>query len=112
MKLDDFITNVLTDINQGIKNAEGVTNRKYQVETSGESGVRFDIAVTTTNKTGSNLDGKLNASIIEVLGANVGGKLEHNNENSEASRISFSIFVPPSTIEEQKNAHNASFSSM
>lgn len=104
MKLDEFVTNVLIDINKGLQDGLDRTGRKYYVENSGNKGVSFDIAVTTINSTGHQAEGTAKAGIIEVLGAGVGAKLEGKKEKSEASRIQFSVFVPYET--EQENARS------
>lgn len=103
MKLNEFISNVLQDIDNGLSVAKEKTHRNYYIELNGNSGVSFDIAVTTTNSTGSQAEGTAKAGIIEVLGAGVGAKLENKKENSEVSRIKFTVFVPSETEEEVAN---------
>jgi hypothetical protein len=105
MKLDDFISNVLQDINRGIQNAKSATNRDYHIQTGSNDGVSFDIAVTTVSSSGSEAKGNAKAGFIEVLGADVGATLQKKDENSEVSRIQFTIYVPPQTeaeIEEDR----------
>lgn len=100
MKLDEFITNVLLDIDKGLNGAREKARRRYLVDTSGQKGVSFDIAVTTIKATNSQAEGAAKAGFIEVLGAGVGAKLENKNENSEASRIQFTVYVPSQTDDE------------
>jgi hypothetical protein len=102
MKLNEFISNVLQDIDRGLHEAKEKTDRKYFVESGQNRGVHFDIAVTTTTSTGSQAEGNAKASIIQVLGAGVGAKVEDKNENSQISRIQFSVYVPPETTTEYK----------
>ncbi len=97
MKLDAFISQVLLDIDSGLKNARSVSDRKYYVGTQDNNGVRFDIAVTTTSSSETNTEGKAKVGIIEVLGAGVGAKIGSKEENSEVSRIQFTVFVPSIT---------------
>lgn len=97
MKLDEFITNVLIDIDSGLVNAKGKANRDYYISSTDKGGVAFDIAVTTINTSGKTAEGTARAGFIEVLGAGVGGKLEKTSERSEASRIQFSVYVPSQT---------------
>lgn len=102
MKLDEFIKNVLTDIDNGLKSATESTDRGYYVEINNQSGVRFDIAVTTVSAKGTQAEGKAKVGFIEVLGAGVGAKLEEQSENSEVSRIQFTVAVPSETQTEYK----------
>lgn len=66
MKLDQFISHVLQDIDSGLKEARSKTNRKYIVETSNNRGVRFDIAVTTVNSNIKQAEGNAKAGFVEV----------------------------------------------
>lgn len=98
MKINEFVANVLKDIDSGIKEAEGHASRDYSVNSNG---VSFDIAVTVQNSTSSEAEGQAKAGFVQVLGAGVGAKLENKKENSEASRIQFTIHVPTQTKEEE-----------
>ncbi len=100
MKLDAFISSVLRDINTGLQQAKDETKRKYFIDIGGNRGVNFDIAVTTINSSESTAEGVAKAGFVEVLGAKVGGKLEGKTENSQISRIQFTVFVPDQTEEE------------
>lgn len=102
MKLDEFITNVLMDIDSGLANAKGKANRNYYVSSIDKGGVSFDVAVTTINTSEKTAEGKAKVGFIEVLGAGVGGKLENTSERSEASRIQFSVYVPSQTKAESE----------
>lgn len=100
MKLDEFIKNVLLDVDKGLKSAKEQTGRKYYIEGGNNKGVEFDIAVTTANSTDVEAEGKAKIGFVEVLGAGVGAKLGKSSENSEVSRIQFTIYVPPNTEQE------------
>ncbi len=102
MKLDEFITNVLLDIDRGLINAKAESNRNYYILSTDKGGVGFDIAVTTTNTTEKSTEGKAKAGFIEVLGAGVGGKIGKTTEHSEVSRIQFFVHVPSQTKTEQE----------
>lgn len=102
MKLDEFITNVLNDINSGLRNAENITGRGYFVEVSDKRGVQFDIAVTVSDLKSTSAEGSAKAGFIQVLGAGVGAKLENKEENSKVSRIQFTIYVPPKTKDQEQ----------
>ena len=112
MKLNEFVANVLQDINSGLKEAGQKTNRDYSVEVGSGGGVGFDIAVTTLSSKGSQTEGQAKAGFIEVLGANVGAKLEHKNENSEVSRIQFKVTVPFQTRAEAEGDSRKAIASM
>jgi len=101
MKLDEFISSVLVDIESGFNAASEQTGKGYSViygEVS-QNGVSFDIAVTTNTSDSSKVEGKVKAGIIEVLGAGLGGALENSSEQSHVSRIQFSVNVPIETEE-------------
>jgi len=114
MKLDDFITKTLTDIENGMKEAEGKTSKGYHIE---NGGVHFDVAVTVMDSTDTSVEGKATAGIVQVIGAGVNAALKTNQENSEASRIQFTIYVPSRTKQEierdiqsaQNNQRNFSY---
>lgn len=101
MKLDEFIANVLHDIDSGLSQARSKTGRKYYVDVADNKGVSFDIAVTTVSSTGTQAEGAAKAGFVEVLGAKVGAKLEGREENSQASRIQFTVYVPHQTEAEE-----------
>jgi hypothetical protein len=106
MKLNEFITDVLKDIDNGLQEAKKITGRKYRVDTRENKGVTFDIAVTAENSSLTEAEGEAKAGFIQVLGARVGAKLENKQENSEVSRIQFTISVPSQTEqEEQEEIH-------
>jgi hypothetical protein len=104
MKLDQFITTVLNDIDSGLKQARERTHRKYYVDARDNKGVTFDIAVTTVNSSGTEAKGTAKAGFVEVLGAQVGATLEDKKENSQVSRIQFTVYVPDQTVEEEQES--------
>ena len=112
MKLNEFVTNVLQDIDSGLKEAGQKTGRDYSVEVGSGGGVGFDIAVTTLDSKGSQVEGQAKAGFIEVLGANVGAKLEDKKESSEVSRIQFKVAVPFQTRAEAEEDHRKAMESM
>lgn len=102
MKLDEFITNVLLDIDKGIISAKQTSNKKYHVNTTDNNGVLFDIAVTAANSTDSIAEGSAKIGFVQVVGAGLGSKSENKTENSQISRIQFTINVPKQTETESK----------
>ncbi len=106
MKLDEFIASVLHDINSGLSQARSKTGRKYSVDARDNKGVSFDIAVTVVDSKVTHKEGAANAGLkaglIEVVGAKAGLKLEDKEENSQVSRIQFTVDVPHQTEEEER----------
>jgi len=98
MKINEFVANVLKDINNGIKEAEEHASRNYSVN---DKGVSFDIAVTAQDSSSASAEGQAKVGFVQVLGAGVSAKLENKKENGEISRIQFTIYVPTQTKEEE-----------
>ena len=99
MKLDQFINNVLQDVETAINTARSQNDKNYYIESKG---ISFDIAVTTSNTSGSVAESKAKLGIIEVLGAGVGAKNEDKTEDSQVSRIQFTVYVPAKTEKEYR----------
>ena len=98
MKLDEFIKNVLLDIDKGLIEAEKITGKEYFIYPSKESdGVIFDIAVTVIDSKTESKEASAKAGFVQVLGAGVGGKIENKEESSKVSRIQFAVYVPRKT---------------
>jgi len=112
MKIDEFVKNILVDIDNGINEAQKITHKNYCVKDT-KGGVTFDIAVTVINNVIGNLtaggkaETNTGTSIIQVVAGNVGaeghieGNIEGKTSNSEISRITFSIRLPTDTIEKE-----------
>jgi hypothetical protein len=75
---------------------------------SDDKGISFDIAVTTAKSSGTQAEGEAKAGFVEVLGAQVGAKLEDKEENSQVSRIQFTV-VPHHQTEEEERASEIAF---
>jgi hypothetical protein len=95
MELNEFITNVLTEVVLGVKNANKTlspdgSGAPFEIEAyrrDNERGfINFDIAVKTTE--GTIKGGKAG---IEVLNIGIGGKAEKNSSSEISNRIKFSI---------------------
>jgi len=98
MKLDEFIRNVLLDIEKGLKEAEKTTGKEYFIDPSGKTkGVNFDIAVTVIDSKTESKEGSVKTGFVQVIGAGVGGKIENKEESSKVSRIQFTVYVPKTT---------------
>ena len=101
MKLNQFVSDVLKDINDGIEDARKQTGRRYRVQTSDNKGVSFDVAVTAEDTESHTAEGEAKAGFVQVLGAGVSAKLESKQANSEVSRIQFTIYIPSVTEAEE-----------
>jgi len=87
MKLSNFITTVLVDVENGINNAARTTNRHtflHTIGTSGNEGVEFDVAITA----GGEVSGKIGAEVFSI-----GTKAEGKMKNEEVNRIKFRVMV-------------------
>ena len=106
MDLKEFIAETLVEIQQGVQLAiqktresqtNGVINPVWgtskDVGASHIKEVKFDIAVTVSDKASGQVGGG-----IKVMGVSIGGDASESEERSHVSRIQFSIpVVPPVT---------------
>jgi len=87
MKLRDFITDVLVDIESGVNGAARATNRLtclYTLGTNGTEGVEFDVAVTASTEASGNVG-------AEVF--SIGAKAEGKMSNERISSVRFRVMV-------------------
>lgn len=87
MKLSDFITTVLVDIENGVNNAARITNRRTLLITygnKGDEGVQFNVAVTAN----AEASGKVGAEVFSV-----GAKGEGKISEEKVSRVQFRVIV-------------------
>jgi hypothetical protein len=108
MKLRDFIKDTLTDIAFGIQNAKIATKDVWAINPGALHGerltdksyVEFDVALTVTESSSTERDGKGGVKAeIEVFGSKVGGEVgggigstsEKSTQN--VSRVSFKVPV-------------------
>lgn len=103
MKLDEFVSTALTDIENGLKKAREVTGKKSFVRTETGEGVNFDVAVTVSSSVEGGAEGSAKIGLIQVLGVNASGKVNGKTEKSEVSRIKFNVFVPARTEKEDRD---------
>ena len=94
MELKDFISKTLTEIAQGVDDANAISKRfelsgqmHHATGKSGET-IEFDVALTSGDE--SKVNGKVGAG-IKVLGASVDGSLTENAQT--AHRLHFKVFV-------------------
>ena len=107
MEIKEFIKETLVGVQEAINECSdsetnGVINpvwgKAADVNNSNIKQVEFDIAVTVTNKSTGDIKGG-----IKVMGVDLGGVREKNEETGNVSRIKFSIpIVPPVTTVREK----------
>lgn len=111
MNIGEFVSSVLVQIHNGIKSAEAEADKEYYILTSNDKrGVYFDIAVTTTTMNSSKIEGEISAdakaNLIQVVSAKLDAKVTGNSsqetENSEISRVQFTVYVPPRSKKEEE----------
>ncbi len=111
VELKDFVHNSLLQIMGGMKTARDDWQKQEERKMSGDGiicpawnssddqpnhvqEVKFDVAVTAATKTEGGGSGG-----IKVVALDLTGKINHSNENSTISRISFSVSIlPPTTL--------------
>ena len=113
MELREFVSDVLTQIREGISDAirkhpgmgagaisPAVKNGNYVDWDQYIKNVEFDVAVTTTDKGAIEGEGKI--EVLKVF--KIGGSGSSSSENSTASRIKFSVsMIFPTQIVEDDN---------
>ena len=94
MELQEFITNTLESIINGVKNAnKNLGNNNHYRITVGNSGeVLFDIAITVSEEAKKSGSGGIKVAVL-----NIGGEKEKSNIQENISRIKCKI-QPDKTI--------------
>ncbi len=97
MNLQEFVKNVLVEINAAVDEARTQTSRDIRFSDNDKvRTVEFDIAVSAEET-----DSKSGKAGIKVLQfAEAGGNISSENKNSTVSRITFGLRIEPSTKEE------------
>lgn len=94
MDLQDFVKNVLTDINLAVDEARKLTSRDISFsEKENKRTIEFDIAVSA--ESADKKSGK--ASIKVVHFAESGGDISKEKKNSTVSRITFGLRIDSMT---------------
>jgi hypothetical protein len=94
MELDEFVRKTIEQLITGVKSTHDVAKANgVQVGSSSMTGIEFDVALTTTEGTGSQVGGGIR---VGGFGLGAEGKSEHSN--SSVSRIKFTVMITlPST---------------
>ncbi|MCC5907830.1 MAG: hypothetical protein JJU13_16570 [Balneolaceae bacterium] len=117
MEIKEFIKETLVEVQQGVQeainsckesNTNGVINPVWgsanDVNSTHIKDVKFDIAVTVSDKASDNYKGG-----IKVMGIDIGGGRVKDEETGHVSRIQFSIpLVPPVTTVSEKELSSSS----
>lgn len=110
MDLQDFVKNVLTDINLAVDEARKLTSRDISFsEKDNARTIEFDIAVSA--ETADKKSGKAGIKVLQF--AEGGGDISKEKKNSTISRITFGLRIDSMTKEEQERSrasvaqHNA-----
>lgn len=99
MNIEEFVTNVLIDLDRAVNNARSETARDISfTQTADSRTVEFDIAVSA--ETLDEASGKAGVRVLSVVEA--GGDLKQSNKNSTVSRVKFGVHIEPLTREENE----------
>lgn len=97
MNLQDFVKNVLIEINAAVDDARQQTSRDIRFTTNAENRtIEFDIAVSAEEVSGKG--GKGGVKVLQF--AEIGGDIAKANKNSTVSRVVFGLHIEPRTREE------------
>lgn len=97
MNLQEFVKNVLIDLDAAVSSASNEASRKiYFSRTGDKQTVEFDIAVTTENGNSSEKSARIR--VLEFV--SVGGNSETERWNSTVSHVRFGVSIDGSTKEE------------
>ncbi len=100
MELKQFIANALSDIREGVTDANTNPNSDHIFSIAinkDNNSVEFDIAVTAETGTGTKTGGGI--KVLELL--DLGAKLEENAKNTSVTRIKFGVIYGYKNSENQ-----------
>jgi hypothetical protein len=104
MNLQEFVKNVLVEINAAVDEARQLTSRDIRFSDNGTARtVEFDVAVSA--EATSAKSGKAGIKVLQF--AEAGGDISQENKNSTVSRITFGVRIEPRTKEEEAADHAA-----
>jgi hypothetical protein len=90
MDLKEFVKETLTQIGDGLKESNEYINESNNGFIRNDLvNVKFDVAVTTSEEDKTGVGGKL--SVANLI--SIGGKEENTNQNTNFSRVQFSVNV-------------------
>ena len=99
MNLQEFVKNVLIEINAGLDEAREAIPRDISfTNTANARTVEFDIAVSVEKTDGAS--GKAGIKVLQF--AEAGGDFSRESKNSTVSRVTFGVFINPMTKDENR----------
>jgi hypothetical protein len=99
MNLQEFVKDVLIQIDKAVDEARDVTSRDIHFLYGGDKEtVKFDIAVSVDDRTGVN--GKAGIRVLKF--AEAGGDISKETSNSTVSRITFGVKINSETKAERE----------
>jgi len=99
MELKQFVKEALISIIDGVKEANSEQNRFRIIGVKrNESGidgnmVDFDVSIVAEQKSEGKVGGKIGASILNVVSANVDSKLDQTNSHQNVNRLKFKVWI-------------------
>ncbi|NLT52870.1 MAG: hypothetical protein GXX85_18345 [Ignavibacteria bacterium] len=103
MDIQEFVKNVLVDIDKAVDGARKETHRDISFsDTKDQRTVEFDIAVAVEER--DSASGKAGIRVLQLIEG--GGDISKENKNSTVSRIKFGVHIDAMTKEEEA-VHNA-----
>lgn len=97
MNLQEFVKNVLVEINAAVDEARQITSRDISFsEKDNARTVEFDVAVSAESS--DKKSGKAGIKVLQF--AEGGGDISKENKNSTVSRITFGLRIDPMTKNE------------
>lgn len=99
MELKQFVKETLLSIIEGVGEANSKHNRfKIIGIKRNESGidgnnVDFDVSIVIEQKSSGKIGGKVGASVLNVVSANINSKLDQINSHQNVNRLKFKVWV-------------------
>ena len=105
MELKQFVKEALLSIIEGVREANFTHNRFKIIgikrTESGIDGnnVDFDVSIVVEQKSSGRVGGKVGASILNVVSANVDSKLDQTDSHQNVNRLQFKVWVSENEME-------------
>jgi hypothetical protein len=98
MELKQFIKEALLNIVDGVEDANKTHNRFKIFGVKHESGVDgiyadFDVSVIVNEASSGGVKGKIGVSLLNVVSAGVGSKIDQTNLHQNTHRLTFRVFI-------------------
>jgi len=99
MELKQFVKDALLSIIEGVEEANLKHNRFKIIGTKRNDGgidgnnVDFDVSIVVKQKSSGKMGGKVGASILNVISANVDSKLDQTDSHQNVNHLKFKVWV-------------------